>query len=136
MIKFLFNALLTIVLLLSILIIIVGAAYVLQVELLELLEVDVFMNIKRKVRKYCYATEEEREKIRKSIFKRQKDSKRNRRSTFKRKKFLHEKGKGNRARLLIRRFNLHAISKGSNQNEQSIQQSDKKSDKKTKRIRG
>lgn len=78
MIKFLFNLLCTIVIFQAILMVIIGGAYILNVELKELLEVDVLFNLKRKVRNYIYA--EKKDKKTKRL--RYRRPKRNQKNTF------------------------------------------------------
>lgn len=60
MIKLLFHFLLLLVLLISILIIITGGAWVLSLELNEMLDVDVLWNVKRKVRRFIYGEKDGR----------------------------------------------------------------------------
>ena len=61
MINILFNTLVILVLFIGLLIVIVGAFYVLTTMLNWVLEIDVLWNIKRKARQYIYGTREKKE---------------------------------------------------------------------------
>lgn len=136
MINILFHILITMVLLASIIVLLLGIMWLISIELREMLDVDVLWNIKMKVRTYVYASEEQRKEIRRNLFRRTARTSRSRNRTQKRKRKIHEESKGNRTRLFKRKLNLFRIRKASNQSEQSLQQSDKKSEQETERDRG
>lgn len=136
MINILFHLLITMVLLSSIIVLLLGIIWVISIELKEILEVDVLWNIKTKVRSYIYASEEQRKEIRRNLFRRTTRTSRSRNRTQKRKRKIQESSRGNRKGLQIRKLNIFRIRKASNQSEQSLQQSDKKSKQETERDRG